>query len=51
MRYALLTMKVSLVYLLLRHRVVRCDKTAEELVLDHSKHLSGGFVNIEKRDI
>ena len=53
MRYAMLTMKVSLVYLLLRHRVVRCDKTNNELILDPtnpSVFKGGVFVKIEKRE-
>ena len=52
MRYAILTMKVSLVYLLLRHRVVRCDKTNDKLVLDAKNPTvfkGGVFVKIEKR--
>jgi len=52
MRYAMVTMKVALVYTLMRHRVLRCDKTLEELVLDPSNpnvFKGGVFVKIEKR--
>ena len=52
MRYALLNIKFALVYMLRRHRVVRCDKTSDRLDLDianPSVFATGSWVKFERR--
>jgi len=53
MRYALLTIKVSLVCLLQKHQLVRSAKTVDKLLLDPSNPQAfkdGVFIRITKRD-
>ena len=52
MRYALLTLKYALVYMMRRHRLVRCAKTSEKLELDRnnlSVFATGSWVKFERR--
>ena len=52
MRYALLTIKMTIVYLLRKHRVVRSDKTTDVLVPDiknFNVFKDGVFMKFEKR--
>ena len=51
MRYALLNIKYALVYMLRKHRVVRCDKTSDRLDLDianPSVFATGSWVKFER---
>jgi len=53
MRFALLVMKISLVFLLRKHRVVRGPRTTDKLISDiHNPTIfkDGAFVGIERRD-